>query len=116
MSVHLTFIAYEGSIYRLTGVTVGSSPEKLAGVFRTVARSFRPLSAAQKQSIHENRLRLVEARSGERLADLTRRTHNQLDVQHTAVLNDVFANEPLASGQLVKVAVSEPYRPDTAAR
>ncbi len=114
--VHLTWIAHGGSIYRLTGVTAGGSSDKLAGVFRSVARSFRPLTAAQSQSIRENRLRVVEARGGELLADLTRRTHNQFDVQHTAVLNDVFANQPLESGQLVKVAVSEPYRPAAAAR
>ena len=114
--VHLTFIAHGGSIYRITGVTVGGSSDKLSGIFRNVARSFRPLTAAQGQSIRENRLRLVEARNGERLADLARRTHNELDVQHTAVLNDVFANQALESGQLIKVAISEAYHPAAAAR
>ncbi len=87
-----------------------------SGLPGSFARSFRPLTATQSQSIRENRLRVVEARGGERLADLTRRTHNQLNLQLTAVLNDVFANEPLESGRLVKVAISEPYRPATAAR
>ena len=47
---------------------------------------------------------------------MVRRTHNQLDLQHTAVLNGVFANQLLESGQLIKVAVSEAYRPAAAAR
>jgi predicted Zn-dependent protease len=114
--VHLTWIAYGGSIFRLSGVTAGGSSDKLAGVFRSVARSFRPLTPEQIQSIRENRLRIVKAHGGEHLAELARRTHNQLDVQYTAVINDVFANQALENGQLVKVAISEPYRPAAAAR
>ncbi len=56
------------------------------------------------------------ARAGERIAGLSQRTGNEWDIQTTAVINDIFANEPLEAGQLVKIAVSRPYEPSETAR
>lgn len=107
--IHLTWIACDGTIYRLTGVARGGSGQ-LEGVFNNVARSFRPLTPRERASIRETRLRLVQARADESIAELSRRTSNEWDIQMTAVMNDVFANERFEPGRLVKVAVSQPYR------
>jgi hypothetical protein len=32
------------------------------------------------------------------------------NIQQTAVMNDVFANDHLEAGRLMKIAVSQPYR------
>jgi predicted Zn-dependent protease len=109
VGVHLTWIAREGTIYRLTGVARGGSGQ-LEGVFNNVARSFRPLTSRERASIRETRLRLVPARADETVAGLSQRTGNEWNIQQTAVMNDVFANERLEAGRLVKVAVSQPYR------
>jgi predicted Zn-dependent protease len=116
VSVHLTWIAREGSIYRLTGAALGGD-ERLAGIFNNVARSFRPITPAERRSIRETRLRVVEAAAGESLSALSRRTRNEWDIQQTAVMNGVFADASFAAGDLVKVAVSQPYgaAPDRAA-
>ena len=74
------------------------------------ARSFRPLSRELLAGIEENRLRIVEARPGESLPELSARTGNAWPLQHTAVMNDLFATDSLAGGQLVKVAIAQPYR------
>jgi predicted Zn-dependent protease len=109
LGVHLTWIAHEGTIYRLTGLARGGSG-RLEGIFNSVARSFRPLTSRERASIRETRLRLVPARAEESIAELSRRTGNEWNIQQTAVMNDVFANERLQAGQLVKIAVSQPYR------
>jgi predicted Zn-dependent protease len=61
------------------------------------------------------RLRIVVAKSGESLTELSERTANRWDIQQTAVMNDLFANHVLDPGQLVKIAVAEDYLPDAAA-
>jgi predicted Zn-dependent protease len=109
VGVHLTWIARKGTIYRLTGVTTGG-PGRLEGVFHNVARSFRPLTRRERASIRETRLRLVPARAEESIAELSRRTGNEWNIQQTAVMNDVFANERLEAGRLMKIAVSQPHR------
>ncbi len=109
VGVHLTWIAREGAIYRLTGVARGGSG-KLEGVFNNVARSFRPLTSKERASIRETHLRLVPARAEESILELSRRTGNEWNIQQTAVMNDVFATDRLEAGRLMKIAVSQPYR------
>ncbi len=109
VQAHITWIAYQGTIYRLIGITVSTSSARYAGIFRSVARSFRPLTPRERESIDETRLRIVEARDGESLREISLRTGNRWNVQETAVMNDFFADIPLRAAQLVKIAVSERY-------
>ena len=69
-----------------------------------------------RAQIDELRLRIVEAQPGETLATLSKRTQNDWDLNETAVANALFVEEPLAAGQLVKIARREPYagRPEPA--
>ncbi len=107
----LTWIARDGSIYLLTGAASSRGRARYEGVLVNFARSFRPLTAQQRDSIRETRLRIASARAGESLKQLGARTANAWDLQRTAVFNDLFANATLREGQLVKIAVSQPYRP-----
>ena len=116
ISVVLTWIAYNDSIYRLTGSGTGRTSKRHLGTFINVARSFRPLTELLRRSIRETRLHITTAREGESLGQLGERMQNEWDVQRTAVMNDLFANQPLAAGQLVKVAVSHLYEPTPDAR
>jgi predicted Zn-dependent protease len=109
VKAHITWIAYRGNVYRLTGLAASSVSDKYAGVFNSVARSFRALTARERESIRETRLRIVEARAGESLIEISERTGNRWNVQQTAIMNDLFADAPLRSGDLLKVAVSERY-------
>jgi predicted Zn-dependent protease len=107
--VQLTWVAHRGSIYRITGVASPRAGSRYDATFFSVARSFRPLPPEARQSIRERRLRIARARSGETLPQLSQRTGNLWNVQETAVMNGVFANARLESGQLVKVALPERY-------
>jgi predicted Zn-dependent protease len=116
LPVAITWIARNDMIFRLTCLSAPGSFDKYAGICGAVARSFRPLPPQLRNSVRETRLHIVEARAGESLKQLSERSRNEWDLQKTAVTNDVFANEPLGAGRLVKVAVSEPYRPREMAR
>ena len=107
ISLHLTWIARDGMILRITGAGIGKGA--LTGVFNNVARSFRPITPAEMRSIRETRLRVVDGRAGESIIDLSRRTSNEWNIQQTAVMNGIFANAQISGGQLIKVAISQPY-------
>lgn len=109
LGVHLTFIARDGVIYRITGMSMGVSNAK-AGIFNSVARSFRPLSPAERRSIRETRLRIVPAQGGESVQQLSARVRNAWNIQELAVYNGVYADHRFEQGQLVKVAISQPYK------
>jgi predicted Zn-dependent protease len=77
-----------------------------------VWRSFRPLTAAERAGIREQRLRIVSARTGETVAALAARVGSAWKPDMIAVANDLRSDESLAAGQKVKVAIEEAYRGD----
>jgi predicted Zn-dependent protease len=107
----LIWIAHGGNVYQLVNLVLGPGAERSFGRGDVFARSFRPLTAADRASIRVRRLRLATALAGEGLAEFSRRTGNDWDAQRTAIANGVFASARLAKGQLLKIAVLEPYQP-----
>ena len=104
--MHFLWVAYRELIYQF----IGMAPERYRPVLKETALSFRPLSAKEKASIRETRLKIVTARSQESLDQLSKRTGNVWDVQMTAVINGLDAGRKLKKGQLVKIAISQPYK------
>ena len=68
------------------------------------------MTTADTAQLRETRLRLVTARAGERPADVARRTGSVWSANEIAVANGLTADARLTAGQLIKVAVLEPYR------
>lgn len=72
-------------------------------------QSFRPLSPEERAIIREDRLRLVEAKEGETVSALAARSGTGWSAAMVAVANGLSTSDRLRPGQLVKVALSEPY-------
>jgi predicted Zn-dependent protease len=111
ISGSMTFIAYEGLIYRIAAIAAKGALGRFEGRTRATVRSFRPLQEEEKELFKISRLRVVRAKMGENLAALGNRTENSLDLGTTAVLNDIFIDARLKEGQLIKIGRSEPYEP-----
>ena len=109
LSVEFAWIAYRGHIYQLAGMTPIGNAGQLTPVFDAVAESFRALRPAERAGIREDRLRIIEARSGESLGNLVSRAKGTWSPEMTAVANALTVQDQLDKGQPVKVAVSEPY-------
>ena len=103
------WISDRGMIYRLSGVVLRGDIERHAGPFRTFPRSFRSLSAEERETISETQIQIFESLPGETLESLSLRTGNAWDPIETAVHNGIRPGEPLTPGQLVKVAIRIPY-------
>ena len=110
MDLHFLWVAYSEKTYQF----IALAPERYRAALREVALSFQPLTAAERASFTETRLRVVPARTGETLERLSARTRNVWDAQTTAVMNGRTPARPLAEGQLVKIGVPQPYRPPAA--
>jgi predicted Zn-dependent protease len=104
--MNFLWIAYQDLIYQI----ISLAPEHYLPLIRETAISFRPLRDKERASIKEARLRVVPARSGESLSQLSARTRNVWDKKTTAIINGLDEEKPLKKGRLIKIAVEQPYQ------
>jgi predicted Zn-dependent protease len=69
------------------------------------------LTAAERDSITENRIRLVKAQAGETLQALAARIRSAWKPEEIAVANGLKVSDSLTQGRLMKIAVTESYAP-----
>lgn len=109
-TLDFTWIAHGGIVYRIVGVSPTRRYAAYRPLFDQAMSSFRAMTPADTAQIRETRLRAVTARAGERPADVARRPGSAWSADEIAVANGLTADARLAAGQLIKVAVREPYR------
>jgi predicted Zn-dependent protease len=109
LTADLTWIAHGGMVYQIAGIAETRAFEAVRPVFQTVVQSFRPLTAGERNGIREKRLRLVKAQAGETIEALTARSRSAWKASQVTVANGFKASDVLKDGQLVKIAVEEPY-------
>lgn len=105
----VTLIGYGGTVYSVVGHCKEANADAYMKTFDVTARSFRALRSSERKAIHESRLRVREARSGETPEKLTKRTASTWSTEQLAVANAVKTGEVLKAGQPMKVAISQPY-------
>ncbi len=111
LKLDLTWIAHGGLIYQLAGLAPTKRFDSLQAVFHSVAHSFRPLSASERATIKEQRIRLVRAHAGETIEALASRSNSAWKKEEVAVANGLALGDQLKDGQLLKVTIAEPYAP-----
>lgn len=105
----LTWIAHGGLIYQVMAVAPLERYEAVEDIMRGSAHSFRALTNEERASILVVKLRVVEARRGESIAELAERVKTPWSVDVIAVVNGIPAGEPLEAGELIKVGLQESY-------
>jgi predicted Zn-dependent protease len=103
VAVDFTWFAYRGRIYQVIGAMPGPLYIEAENTFLDIAKSFRPMTEAERNQIIERRLRIAKARKGETLRTLLERTNAAVSPAQAAVMNDMEMDTPLRSGQLVKI-------------
>jgi len=109
VTADLTWLAYHGTIYQIAGIAETKNFDAVRQVFQTVVQSFRPLTAEERNSIREKRLRLVKAHAWETVEALTTRSGSAWKANQVVVANGLQGTETLQEGQLIKITVEEPY-------
>jgi predicted Zn-dependent protease len=110
-AAHITWIAYRGSVYRISGLASPAQFRNYEALFAKTAGSFRPLTPAERGRFKQRVLTLATAQAGETLEDLGRRTGNAWGIEQTAVANGLRPGDPLEAGRRLKIAVDKPYQP-----
>jgi predicted Zn-dependent protease len=111
VGVDLTWIAHRERIYQIAGI----APIKLVPHFQhdfdSIAKSFRPLEQSERLGIKQSQLRVASANDGESLAEIVARQQSTWKTDMVAVANALAVNDRLTNGQLIKLALDEPYMP-----
>lgn len=107
----LYWVAVAGRVVQLTGIAPATTYERFRSAFEEVARSTAPMSARERSSIRDSRLRLWQALDGERLSQAIRRISRKTwSLEQIAIANALEPESRLDSEQILKIAVREPYR------
>jgi predicted Zn-dependent protease len=102
---YILWTPLNGYLFKLVGV--GSSEYET--ILEHVSHSLRTLTKQDKSTIKIDKVRVVEARQGETISSLSKRTHNKLNIELTGVVNDKTATEKLDKGTLIKVVNEQKY-------
>jgi predicted Zn-dependent protease len=114
--IELTWIAHGGLVFQFLAVAPSDRAKDLQPVFDSVTGGFRPLSSQERAGITEKRVRLITARGGETIESLATRALSSWKADEVAVVNGLLASAPLREGQVLKVAVEEPYKTQAPSR
>jgi predicted Zn-dependent protease len=106
IDIHSLWFRLNEVTFQLLGVAKVSNGELL----RNTALSIRNLTNKERSSIHMHTLRVRNARAGESIAEFNTRTGNVWNAEITAIMNNIDQDEVLDDGQLMKIAIREPYR------
>jgi predicted Zn-dependent protease len=112
LTSYVTFIPYRDLTWRISGMTLAYRAEKYQGRTLGVARSFRPLTEEERNSIDVLRLHTTTAYPGESLEAVNRRSGSAWDTSFAAIYNGVFFDHRFEGGELVKFAALERYVPE----
>ena len=104
----VTWIAFDNQIFRLTSVNKNPAANYRPAIAQSIA-SFHQLTAKEKVEIHQQRLRIIPAKSGEGLPALLKRAGSDWDEESCAIANNLQSGVSLNKGQLIKVVISEPF-------
>jgi len=107
--MHLTWIAYQGHVYRVAGISTPRAFETYRETFARSAASFRPLRRDERERMTEARLRPRPARAGEDVAAFVTRTGGTWKADQTAVANGIEAGAALQDGFVMKVPIRRRY-------
>jgi predicted Zn-dependent protease len=105
MVIHLLWLSKGAHMYQFTGIGYDRHKEAM----RKTVLSLRPISQEDRAHLKQTMLKVVLAQEGETIEALSKRSKNVMDIQKTALMNDVSLDQKLPVGYPVKIGVKVPY-------
>lgn len=95
-------------IFRFTFVTPPNLTGQFAEALQRTTYSFNKLTAAERATVGQRRIRVVTVKPGDTMASMARRMDvDELPLETFAVINALAENAPLTVGQRVKLVVTD---------
>lgn len=105
----LTWVAHRGRVVRIAGISAIEDFARYREAFDRTSASARPLAPLERQRILEDRLRVVQARPGESVADVVARGGATWSAAQLALANGIETDTRMQAGWPVKIAIRQRY-------
>jgi predicted Zn-dependent protease len=105
LGVRAAHIAHGSGVYLLAGLTSPELFQQADSAFIGTIRSFRPLSAAEAESIRPNRVDLYVVRQGDTWAAIAERSGGVVPANTLAIMNNSNPATPPSVGARIKIVV-----------
>jgi len=99
------WVQTEKMMFNVMGVSYSNHTESVTAI----VNSMRKLSDAEKSGIAGLKIKVAKAQNGETIEELSSKTNNFWDLKTTTLMNDIDSTTSLNEGQVLKIAVEEPY-------
>ncbi len=102
-----TWVAHPRQLFRFSATASAQSYRNVASRLRSTVRSFHRPSPRERSLVVGKRLKIVRARGGESLRQLSERSNNAWSIEETALANNLVGDDRLEAGFPVKIVVPE---------
>ena len=99
-------IMYDGTVYLVAGLAASGTFQQADGAFVDSIRSFRPLSAAEAEDIHPDRVDLYVVRAGDTWQSIAERSGGAVTPATLAIMNKATPGSQPQPGARIKIVVS----------
>ena len=104
-TVQLQWVEINKDVYQITSIT----PDTMEKEILASSRSLRQLSQKERDLITQDVVKIVSAKEGQSINDITKENHSTLSAEYTQLINDLDKNQRLQKGELIKVITKEQY-------
>jgi predicted Zn-dependent protease len=105
VSSRAAHIAHGGAIYLIAGLVAPALFDRSDAAFVSSIRTFRPLTAAEAEAIHPNRIDFYVVRAGDTWASLAGRSAGAITATTLAVMNHAAPGSQPQPGSRIKIIV-----------
>jgi predicted Zn-dependent protease len=98
-------IVHNGNVYMVAGFTAPTLFQQSDNAFLASIRSFKPISAAEAENIHPNRIDIYVVRQGDSWQSIAERSGNIIKASTLAVMNGFEPASQPPVGTRIKIAV-----------
>jgi predicted Zn-dependent protease len=104
--ITVIWVEYNQLVFRLTGAATEAHKKEINDALET----FDSLTKQDRDSVTKRILKVVEAKKGESIEELSKRTNNVVTPKLTASANEIPEDIRFSEGDLVKIVIEVPYK------
>jgi len=106
VTMRAAHIVHNGNVYLVAGFSAPNVFEPLDSAILASIRSFKPLSAAEAETVHPNRVDIYIVRQGDSWQSIAERSGGVVKPMTLAIMNGAEPNSQPVAGRRIKIVVA----------
>jgi len=106
VTMRAAHIVHNGNVYLVAGFSAPNVFEPLDSAILASIRSFKPLSAAEAEAVHPNRVDIYVVREGDSWQSIAERSGGVVKPMTLAIMNGAEPNSQPVAGRRIKIVVA----------